>query len=72
MDKELSKEALAELEGLKDEINARAGNMWEECIQLLSLTITILRGINPPDLAYMDAYEKMIEACEEFAVAHYG
>jgi hypothetical protein len=45
---------------------------WDWYINMLSEAVTRLRQIEPPDLAYMDAYEKMLEACEEFAVAHYG
>jgi len=41
---------------------------WDYCIAMLSEAVEKLRELEPPDLAYMDAYEKMIEACEEFAV----
>ena len=45
---------------------------WDDLINRLSDTVEELSQIEPPDLAYRDAYDKMMEACWEFAVAHYG
>ncbi len=49
-------------------------NEWEERIDQLSDLFIKIRECEHirPNLAYEDAYQKMMEACEEFVTAHFG
>jgi len=46
--------------------------LWNSLIDELSDVVGNLVHLKTPELAYSDAYQKMLDAMEEFAVAHYG
>jgi hypothetical protein len=45
---------------------------WIKKIDQLDDLVQDLVKLTVPELAYRDAYDKMIEAMQEFGLAHYG